>query len=93
MAFIGESRKDFASPWKFYVCLDLYEVRLLMRSAIRLERECAKLMEKYKGILESGEATKRQENYLVFATENWESADSILTCFNSFVEHRKGGEK
>lgn len=64
-----------------------------MRSAIRLERECAKLMEKYKDILESGEATKRQENYLIIATENWESADSILTCFNSAVENMKGSEQ
>ncbi len=93
MAFIGESRKDYTSPWKHYVCLDIYEVRLLMRSAIRLERECAKLMEKYKDILESGEATKRQENYLVIATDNWESADSILNCFNRFVGYMKGGEK
>ena len=93
MAFIGESRKNYTSPWKHYVCLDIYEVQLLMRSAIRLERECAKLMEKYKGILESGEATKRQENYLVVATEQWEVADSILTCFTSAVEMMKGGEK
>lgn len=80
MAFIGESRKDSDHPWLFYVCLEERDIQLIGKSVFRLMRNAQKKVEKYKDILDGGEATEQQEDELMKAIEEEEAIASIHGC-------------
>lgn len=77
MAFIGESRRNFNSPWKSYVCLDLEDCKALSIVIGQLVARKLRTYEYYNGIKEAGDATEKQIDKLINATDELEAAESI----------------
>ncbi len=77
MAFIGESRLDNSSPWKFFVCLDKEDCKVLSQIIGSLVARKLRSYEYYDGIRESGEASDKQIDKLEKARDKLDAAESI----------------
>lgn len=77
MAFIGESRESNKSPWDLYVCLDWEECEMIMDAVGKSVGRRLKSYCYYKDLVESGEATSKQQDKYIEAEENYETILSV----------------
>lgn len=85
MAFIGESRKNIRHLWYTYLCLDKEDCEILLEA---IEKETTKIMKKYshyKDIVESGEASSKQQDKYVETQESFEKIENILNTVKQYL--------
>ena len=82
MAFIGESRKNYASPWKHFVCLNATECKILLPLVRKELDKAEENVEKYQGLNEAGTITERQ----VTVFDKWVERADVLTSVLSAIE-------
>lgn len=86
MSFIGESRKDYKSPWNHFVCLDVEDCRLLLPALQATVKKLEKLKLKYEDLHEGGEMTQRQETAMMQAIESYDKASFVLNDVEEFIK-------
>ena len=85
MAFVGESRRNSASPWKHFVCLNSTECSILL-PLVRKELDKAEAnVEKYQGLNEAGTITERQVTVFDKWVERADALTSVLSAIESKV--------
>ena len=82
MAFVGESRRDNASPWEVVVCLRKREGNVLLPLLEKRLRYAEARMEYYQGLNEYGSITAQQDNVLC----KWENEVEILGSIISNIK-------
>lgn len=85
MAFIGESRKNIRHLWHTYLCLDKEDCEILLEA---IEKEATKIMKRnshYKDIVESGEASSKQQDKYVETQESFEKIENILNTVKQYL--------
>lgn len=86
MAYIGESRKSAKHPWEIMVCLDAKDCEMLMDAIGKSVGRRLRSYVYYKGVVEGGEVTTRQQDNFTEAEENYET---ILGVHSSVMEYLK----
>ena len=86
MAYLAESREDCNRPWKWTLCLNAYDCRLLLPTMEKRLKEAEKKYEKYYDIQYSGEATTQQQNLLMKYEEEMNAVDKIVTHAKNLIK-------
>lgn len=85
MAYSGESRKGFGSPWQFTLCLDDKDCKLLLPLMEKRLKQAEKMYEKYKDIHESGEATTQQDNLMTKFEEEMSTLQKVVMVAKEII--------
>ena len=90
MAFVGESRRNSASPWKHFVCLNAKECRQLLPIVKKELAKAEEHVEKYQGLNEAGTITARQVNVFDKWVERADALTSVLNAIASIINNELG---
>ena len=85
MAFIGESRPDYDRPWDMYVCLNMGECKSFLPVVEKLLVKAQKRYDHYRDVMDTGEATTRQQTLYMEAEENIEHLEGIKDSMKNFI--------
>ena len=85
MAFIGETRENSDSPWQLCVCLDKKDCKMLVEAVGKVVARRLRSFEYYKGIMEAGEATAKQEDKYWEAEEAFDNIVVIQQTIASYL--------
>ena len=85
MAFIGESRPDYDRPWDMYVCLNMGECKSFLPVVEKLLVKAQKRYDHYRDVMDTGEATTRQQTLYMEAEENLEHLEGIKDSMKNFI--------
>lgn len=86
MAFIGESRRTKDSPWNVYVCLDQKDCELIIDAIGKSVGRRLRSYEYFSDVMESGEATSKQQDKYAEAAANYETILSVQETIHKFVK-------
>lgn len=93
MAFIGESRPDYDRPWDMYVCLNMGECKSFLPVVEKLLVKAQKRYDHYRDVMDTGEATTRQQTLYMEAEENLENLESVQRTILTFLkEYQKSDD-
>ncbi len=96
MSHIGESRKQYGSPWHSYVCLDEDDCRMLLKAVESLAKKKEKAYLKWVDIHDGGEMTDRQQTAMLKAENAYDKIEELqhnITTYLNYADIRKGKEK
>lgn len=86
MAYLAESREDYNRPWKWTLCLNADDCRLLLPTMEKRLKEAEKKYEKYYDIQYGGEATIQQQNLLVKYEEEKEALEYMVIHAKNLIK-------
>lgn len=92
MSFIGESHKEYASPWGTYVCLEEEDCQMLLKAAKNARNKAEKEYLKWRDIHDGGEMTTRQETAMMEAEDKFNRADGIVNDMMQYLK-KEGGQQ
>ena len=86
MSYLAESRENYDRPWKWTLCLNAEDCRLLLPVMENRLKEAEKKYEKYYDIQYGGEATSQQQNLLMKYEEERDALDKIVTHAKNLIK-------
>ena len=86
MAYLAESREDYGRPWKWTLCLNAEDCRLLLPVMEKRLKEAEKKYEKYYDIQYGGESTTHQQDLLMKYEEERDALDKIVTHAKNLIK-------
>ena len=82
MAYIGESRNGYTSPWEHVICLRRGEGNLLLPTLASRLKHAEERLEYYQGLHEVGTITERQEQML----DRWQNEVDVIGSVISTIK-------
>lgn len=92
MSFVGESRKNYSSPYEVCVCLDVEDCRMIkgvINSLLKRKQMASQALDE---VHEGGEATEAQETARYKAHDRVDRVQGILDDITEVIK-LKGGQQ